>query len=182
MEFEAKISLGYCQCGCGEKTALAKRNEQLRNYIKGYPMRFLLGHNGRKYNEFSYKINQNDCRIWKGSIKPDGYAQTWQNGKHVYAHRFVYEKLKGPIPPKLTLDHLCRNRACVNPDHLEPVSFRENVLRGIGPSAENNRKTHCLKGHLLVKENLEKWCLNKGRRSCKKCRNLRFQKNKKNGN
>lgn len=70
-------------------------------------------------------------------------------GRMARAHRWYYEEVKGPIERRLTLDHLCRNRACVNPAHLEPVTKGVNTLRGTAPSAQNARKTNCPKGHPL---------------------------------
>lgn len=92
----------------------------------------------------------NRCWNWKGTIT-QGYGRFWlPNRRRVtQAHRLSYELLKGPIPDGLTLDHLCRNRSCVNPDHLEPVIGRVNTLRGEGPPAINSRKIHCIRGHLL---------------------------------
>lgn len=85
----------------------------------------------------------------------------------VGAHRVVYEELVGPIPDGLMLDHLCRVRHCVNPEHLEPVTNRENVLRGEGHSAKAARATHCLKGHPYAGENLR--ILSNGWRRCRAC-------------
>jgi len=74
----------------------------------------------------------------------------------------------GPIPDGKQLDHLCRNHACVNPSHLEVVSGRENVVRGIGPTAKNAKKTHCVNGHALTPENLYRHSPAGGRK-CKAC-------------
>jgi hypothetical protein len=83
------------------------------------------------------------------------------------AHRLVYEELVGPIPEGMELDHLCRNTSCVNPAHLEPVPHRVNVLRGVGPTAENAVKTECVNGHPLTGRNL---CIRKeGGRKCRTC-------------
>jgi len=97
---------------------------------------------------------QDGCWNWIGAIVPGGYGKFSVEKNKIRkcfnAHRWSYEYFKEPIPAGLTLDHLCRNRRCVNPDHLEPVSIRENLLRGNGVSGVNARKTHCPKGHPLI--------------------------------
>ena len=95
-----------------------------------------------------------ECWLWLGAVSSSGYGRTTMNGRGAPAHRVVYEALLGPIPDGMTLDHLCRNRLCVRPDHLEPVTMRENTLRGVGPTAVNAAKTHCAKGHPLSGDNL----------------------------
>lgn len=78
----------------------------------------------------------------------------WYKEKNTKAHRAAYELLIAPIPNDKVIDHLCRNPSCVNPDHLEVVTQRENILRGIGPSAIHARKTHCPRGHPYSGDNL----------------------------
>ncbi len=95
------------------------------------------------------------ARLFQGT----GYAQfkiTVAVGKseNRYGHRVAYELLVGPIPDGLFLDHLCRNKKCINPQHLEPVTARTNALRGFGSAANNARKTHCKNGHPLSGDNL----------------------------
>lgn len=106
------------------------------------------------------------CWEWTGARNNTGYSVFRADGRNVTAHRFVYEWLVGPAPEDL--DHLCRNRACVRPDHLEPVSRRENLLRGGTLTAQNAAKTHCPQGHPLVEPNL---CGGMRGRKCKTCKN-----------
>ena len=98
-----------------------------------------------------------------------GYGNASWRGQRVSAHRAAYEILRGPIPDGLHIDHLCRNRSCCNPAHMEPVPARENVLRGESPSAQQARQTHCIHGHPLAGANL--YVDRRGRRHCVTCRN-----------
>lgn len=104
-----------------------------------------------------------ECWRWTGARHPAGYGTF---GDHL-AHRRSYELHVGPIPAGLTLDHLCRNRWCVNPAHLEAVPLVENVMRGESPPARNARKTHCPQGHPYDEANTY-WTSN-GWRICRAC-------------
>ncbi len=122
-------------------------------------------------------VGDNGCWVWTGSRRRDGYCNFTTchgrgNRKTTMVHRASYEMFVGPIPSGLTLDHLCRNRACCNPEHLEPVTQRENILRGEGVAAANARKTHCPKGHPYDEENT-RWS-SAGKRSCRCCDRLRY--------
>lgn len=108
-----------------------------------------------------------DCWIWRGSTSTVGYGQFHVWGRLVTAHRFVYELYVGPIPEGLVLDHLCRNRQCVNPAHLEPVTHRINILRGEGAGARNAAKEECPRGHPLTPENVRP--SPRGFRRCSTC-------------
>jgi len=111
------------------------------------------------------------CWEWIGDrYKDGGYGRFWDGKRNVRAHRHVYEAARGPIPAGLELDHLCRNTRCVNPDHLEAVTHRTNVLRGDATSAKNARKTHCVRGHALAGNNLH---IVSGGRECWECRRIR---------
>jgi hypothetical protein len=107
------------------------------------------------------------CWEWTASTKGNGYGQVKHKDRKspLFAHRASYEMLVGAIPDGLTLDHLCKNTLCVNPDHLEVVEMRVNVLRSTAPTAINARKTHCPQGHEYTPDNLVK---DRGRR-CKVC-------------
>lgn len=116
------------------------------------------------------RVNKTDtCWLWTGSLVGEGYGRiTDDNGRSAFVHRFAYELLVGPVPGGKQLDHLCRVRACVNPTHLEPVTRRENILRGVSPQAENARKTYCDNGHALEGYNVYRSAMG---RSCRVCRN-----------
>lgn len=116
-----------------------------------------------------YKI---DCvtGCWLSSADDQRYcAMTGLEGKSSSAHRLAWELYRGPIPAGLVLDHLCRRPACFNPDHLEAVPNKVNVLRGVGACAQNARKETCSKGHLLLGLNLR--VTKEGFRECLACYN-----------
>lgn len=128
----------------------------------------------RSTQRFWSKVKKTDsCWNWIGYIHSDGYGGFWINGKTKQAHRIAYELIKGKIPNGLQLDHLCRNRKCVNPDHLEPVTARENILRGEGQAFVNSNKTHCKRGHKFTKNNTYQ---RNGKRHCRTCRNSTMSK------
>jgi len=127
-----------------------------------------------------YQVNECNCWVWTGPISVRGYGIQkvgGREGKQYYAHRLSYEHHVGPIPEGLELDHLCRNRACINPKHLEPVTRSVNTKRGIGPAmlgAINASKTHCKHGHPFSGDNV-KYRKSGGRR-CVTCERNRKRK------
>jgi len=108
-----------------------------------------------------------DCWRWGGFVDSGGYGRTYWKGESWAAHRVAYELERGMIPAGLFLDHLCRNRACVNPDHLEPVSHQENMRRGA-----RAQQTHCKNGHPFDEENTYR---SKRSRHCRICQKARVQ-------
>lgn len=121
-----------------------------------------------RFNQYVMPEPLSGCWLWTACEDEKGYGQFTKDGrKQCGAHRFSYIYYRGEIPPGMTLDHLCRVRCCVNPDHLEVVTRGENVLRGIGITAQNAKKTHCNKGHQFDEKNTY---LFQGKRLCKRCR------------
>lgn len=109
------------------------------------------------------------CWVWNGTIRAsNGYGCLSVNRRNVSVHRFSYELHRGKIPSGLQIDHLCRIRNCVNPEHLEAVPARINLLRGIGVCAQNFRKSKCLRGH-----DYDRFIVNgvSTHRHCQKCKN-----------
>lgn len=123
------------------------------------------------------QIDESGCWLWTaGRQNKDGYGGVHWYGKWSRAHRVVYQLLVGDIPDGLQLDHTCRVRHCVNPAHLEPVTGRENVLRGDTIAAKHAARTHCPKGHPLDGDNLVPSQLKLGQRSCLTCQRERQRK------
>lgn len=116
------------------------------------------------------------CWLWTATVNRhpnQGYGTIWSGNRMVAAHRVAWELSVGPIPEGTTIDHLCRVRSCVNPDHLEPVTNRENILRGTNPAAANAQKTHCIDGHPLDGPNGHTTA--QGKRQCRICDRRRYR-------
>lgn len=123
---------GLCECGCGGHAPIARSSNRSRNSVKGKPLRFINGHSRRRPHRWIVEDRGylTPCWVWQERVDEDGYGCFKRNKRQIRAHRFYYEELRGPIPEGLGLDHLCRVRGCVNPDHLEPVPQRVNIRRG----------------------------------------------------
>jgi hypothetical protein len=142
--------------------------EQLRgNWCKSTPIK------DRFYRRVKLP-DENGCMNWEGATNGRGYGQLQVNRKNLYAHRLSYTLMVGPIPNDLVLDHLCRNRRCCNPLHLEPVTVSTNAVRGVigeKNTARAAEQTHCKYGHPRTKENtLRRGTVYSG---CRVCANKR---------
>ena len=108
------------------------------------------------------EVDDSGCWLWTAADNGKGYGVVYYGGRQAYAHRVMYELLVDKIPDGLTIDHLCKVRNCVNPQHLEPVTIRENVQRG-----ERAQQTHCINGHEFTEDNTR--IRSNGTRKCKTC-------------
>lgn len=174
---------GLCNCGCGGITKPATRTRH--GNVAGVPTRFLLGHYYRGSVEERFWLltepePMSGCWIWLSSrLGNSGHGVMSIGTTTTTAHRVAYELYRGPIPPGLDLDHLCRLPSCVNPWHLEAVTRRVNILRGNGACARHARKTHCIRGHVFsgtyiqIKRGNRRRCLECERFHSKKKRELR---------
>lgn len=180
-----------CECGCGSPAPMAKFTSAKRGWKKGEPLRFVHGHSGRLQGSLRERllsrlvvdlagprpVDGSPCWVWTGKPGRGGYCQIKCNGRMAYIHRVAYEMWFGAIPGALPgaargngpdVDHLCRNRACANPAHLEAVPHRVNIHRGETVNAINAAKKRCHRGHLFDEANT--YVSPDGRRDCRACR------------
>jgi hypothetical protein len=129
-----------CECGCGQPTRLAPKTRTRDGVVKGQPLRFINGHHNRRPRDTWLGLDRwreedggyvTPCYIWTGATNQAGYGtvRERETNRTRDAHRLIWERERGPLPAGLELDHLCRVRACVRLDHLEPVTHRENMRR-----------------------------------------------------
>jgi hypothetical protein len=155
-----------CECGCGAIAPLAKKTSKKKGYIKGQPHRFIFGHHngivkvGRAAEPVIDRVMKSTkridgCLVWTGRLSKGGYGvlRIGSRGidrRTVFVHRWHWEFINGKVPKGLDLDHLCRVRSCLEPSHLDPVTRRVNILRGVGVmngAKHSLSKTHCPSGH-----------------------------------
>jgi hypothetical protein len=132
------------------------------------------------FMKFVVPITECGCLIWMGALNNGGYGN-YTNRRGLYSsrlsHRIAYEDKHGPIPDGLVLDHLCRIRCCVNPDHLEPVTHAVNLSRGFGAAYQHRNKSLCKKGHQLSGANImPRRSEGAGWRRCRECEKIRRKK------
>lgn len=127
---------------------------------------------------FGYVDTSTGCWTWQGQTT-NGYGRFSVGQRNLYAHRFAFEFFNGPIPDDYEIDHLCLERSCVRPSHLEAVTAHENNMRSNSRAALNARRTHCAQGHPLSGDNLS-IVVNEGvrRRRCRECGRARTREYK----
>lgn len=120
-----------------------------------------------KYNlRRFFKISKSGCWLYQMYLTPRGYGRINVDKKCHFAHRYFYQTLVGEIPKGLVIDHICRVRRCVNPQHLRVVTLFDNIMCGVGFGAKNARKKRCLRGHKFRDVT---WAAKKKKRYCIAC-------------
>lgn len=182
MSAVATVSSGLCQCGCGQPTRIADRNNTVRGYVKGQPRPFLRGHRARRQDRWEARDcgHLTPCHLWVLHIDTEGYGRDWDPLRKVQrgAHVVAWEAVHGPVPEGMQLDHLCHDanscpggptclhRRCCNPEHLAPVTPAENSRRS-NAGAHLRARTHCPQGHRYDGDNLV--VRSGGKRGCRAC-------------
>ena len=135
--------------------------------------RKLYGATTRERLEYHREVDENGCWVWPGAKQPNGYGRITVGGRARFVHRVAYVEFVGPIPDGLVVDHVCRNRACFNPEHLRCCTQGENTLApwSQSPAALCARQTACKRGHDFTPENTR--ITGNGKRQCKTCARAR---------
>lgn len=154
---DTTIPLGFCQCGCGQRTKVSRYSDPRYGYIKDQPRRYLSGHSSRLLTPAYMEQDcgyETPCWIWQRATDRRGYGVGCLGRTPVRAHILYFESKHGPVPDGLQLDHRCRIRRCCNPDHLEAVTSAENTRRGAKAklSASDIEVIRSLHGKMLQRE------------------------------
>jgi hypothetical protein len=144
---ESSIPVGLCQCGCGEETSRYRTSNARRGEVRGEYCRFVNRH-ARRLSGVEYLIEDHGyktpCWIWQRAKDDEGYGfitvpKRESGSRCGRAHTVYYERKYGKIPVGMLPDHLCRVHSCVNPDHIEPVTYAENTRRGLSAKLNENK-------------------------------------------
>lgn len=151
-DITTEIPYGYCHCGCGRKTPIAKNHNKERGVIKGEPLTYINRHNlklrhfdshaERFWSKVAITANPDKCWEWQSGRMPSGYGKFWFQGTHVPASRFAYRLSYGEIAEGLLVCHSCDNRTCCNPAHLFLGTHQDNMQDMVN----KNRQPHLNKG------------------------------------
>jgi len=160
----------WCLCDCGNTTRPSGSDLRLgRSQTCGCGnVRPRSGEARRLWDNVAVR-GADECWPWTGALTRDGYGRIRDDsGRKVGVHRLAWTLTNGPVPDGQVIDHLCRERACCNPAHMEPVDNRTNLMRGDTHAARNAAKTHCIRGHEFSEANTYVDAL--GKRVCRTCR------------
>lgn len=129
-----------------------------------------VGRGGSEIRVHPIVDEETGCHNWPGAVNGDGYGLLERGGRSMSAHRWYWIQANGDIPEGMKIDHLCRNPRCCNPAHMEVVTNRENVMRGMSPHVIASRENRCMRGHEFTPENtIQKSC---GGRQCRECQRV----------
>lgn len=157
---------------CGTPFVLRRPSDRQRFHAASCRIAASIRPAPERFREKVRVTGSSECWIWRGGAS-GGYGNFFDGKRSVRAHRYSYELAHGPVRPAFDLDHLCRNTLCVNPAHLEVVTHRENVLRGVSPFAQKSRKSACARGHAFDEANtMTKRVGSAVHRTCRTCNRL----------
>lgn len=129
--------VGYCACGCGAETPISDKTNKKQGYVKGQPRQFIPSHH--QINKLKYDVDPDSgCWLWRTTF-PSGYGMVSVNRGAKRAHRVMFEFCVGPIPEGMVLDHICRVKNCVNPQHLRVVTVLENTRIGLSAKLDEEK-------------------------------------------
>ncbi len=165
------IKKNYCKDKCKNHYISEWKRNSRKEYLKSHPLPTNEERFFKKVKKTAY------CWEWLGCKNSTGYGWFGMNKEMFGAHRASYELFIEKIPKDMTIDHICRNRSCVNPKHLRIMTQKENNAIGDSPPAINARKTHCIRGHEFTVKNT--YITTDSYRRCRICFNMLLRRHRK---